>query len=491
MSGPRWSVPDSWAWATISALGKITGGGTPSARDGTNFADAGIPWVTPADLTGYQEAYISRGRRDLSPSGYASCGAQLMPAGTVLYSSRAPIGYCAIAANEIATNQGFKSVTPSNGVIPEYLRHYLLASKDYAESLASGTTFLELSGARFGEVFVPLPPIEEQRRIVAKLDALTARTACARADLDRIPALAAQYKQAILSAAFSGELTRDLRSETGGSGLGLREELLQKRKDRLRNAGAPTKDIDRTFDFDGENSLPALPPDWAWMPVQALATKVTDGVHKKPNYTAQGVPFLTVRNMTAGLGISFEGCRFVAEEDHAEYCKRTCPEFGDILISKDGTLGVVRAVRTRQRFSIFVSVALVKPVDPSMSDYLELAFQSPVVQGQMVGVGSGLQHIHLTDLRRDMIPVAPEIEQSAIVARVRSAFTEIDRLTAEAAAARRLLDRLDQAILAKAFRGELVPQDPTDEPAGVLLDRIRAERAAAPKARRALRREPA
>ena len=177
MSNARWDVPDNWAWATMATLGKVTGGGTPSAGDPTNFANPGIPWITPADLTGYSDPYISRGRRDLSDKGHASSGATLMPAGTVLFSSRAPIGYCVIAANEITTNQGFKSVSLAEGLLPEYLRHYLLASKDYAESLASGTTFLELSGARFAEMAMPLPPSAEQRRIVSKIDALTARTA--------------------------------------------------------------------------------------------------------------------------------------------------------------------------------------------------------------------------------------------------------------------------------------------------------------------------
>jgi type I restriction enzyme, S subunit len=99
----------------------------------------------------------------------------------------------------------------------------------------------------------------------------------------------------------------------------------------------------------------------------------------------------------------------------------------------------------------------------------------------MVGAGSGLQHIHLVDLRRDFIPVAPAHERSEIVRRGRAALAWIDRLASEATSARKLIDHLDQAVLAKAFRGELVPQDPKDEPASVLLD------ASARRARRAWR----
>ena len=124
----------------------------------TNFEDEGTPWITPADLTGYEGVYIARGKRSLSKKGLASCGARPLPAGTVLYSSRAPIGYCAIASNPLATNQGFKSLVLAEGLLPEFIRYYLLASKEYAESLASGTTFKELSGSRIAEMLIPVAP---------------------------------------------------------------------------------------------------------------------------------------------------------------------------------------------------------------------------------------------------------------------------------------------------------------------------------------------
>lgn len=149
---------------------------------------------------------------------------------------------------------------------------------------------------------------------------------------------------------------------------------------------------------------------------------------------------------------------------------------------------MIRRVKTEREFSVFVSVALVKPADRRLSPYLEYAFQSPQVQEQMVGVGSGLQHIHLTDLRKDMIPVAPPCEQSEIVRRIEAAFARIDRMVEDATRAAHLLDRLDQRLLIKAFRGELVPQDSNDEPAAELLARIKAARADAPISKRGGRR---
>ena len=128
MSFERWSVPRSWKWVSAADVAVIIGRGTPSTKDDRNFAATGIPWIGPADLTGYKSTYISRGRRDLSDKGLRDSGATIMPKGTVLFSSRAPIGYCAIAANPVSTNQGFKSWICSPGLMPEFTRFYLLAS---------------------------------------------------------------------------------------------------------------------------------------------------------------------------------------------------------------------------------------------------------------------------------------------------------------------------------------------------------------------------
>jgi type I restriction enzyme, S subunit len=136
MTERRWHLPQSWTWGSVGDIAEIVGGGTPDTKDAANFTNDGIPWLTPADLTGYTDTYVSRGARDLSERGYKCSSAKLMPLGSVLFSSRAPIGYCVIARNEICTNQGFKSFVLRDGLSPEYLRHYLIASVDYARSKA-------------------------------------------------------------------------------------------------------------------------------------------------------------------------------------------------------------------------------------------------------------------------------------------------------------------------------------------------------------------
>src|SRR5262249_45733189 len=129
---------------------------------------------------------------------------------------------------------------------------------------------------------------------------------------------------------------------------------------RNRNYSEPRTDI--------AEGLPELPDAWVWATVDSISLKVVDGVHKTPKYVSKGVPFITVRHLTAGSGISFEDVSYITEADHRQFIERANPAKGDLLVSKDGTLGVVRAVRTEKTFSIFVSVAMIKPVSTAVTD---------------------------------------------------------------------------------------------------------------------------
>jgi type I restriction enzyme S subunit len=168
------AIPQSWRWSSIGIVGRVVAGATPDSKNSSFFADEGIPWLTPADLYRLNGKYIARGRRCLTKAGLDSCSAQVMPAGAVLFSSRAPIGYVKIAKNPICTNQGFKSCVPHVAGLSDFLYYYLHASVPRIEEAASGTTFKEISGKDFALVPVPLPPLAEQRRIVAKVEELLA-----------------------------------------------------------------------------------------------------------------------------------------------------------------------------------------------------------------------------------------------------------------------------------------------------------------------------
>ena len=167
-------IPAAWSWVRVVRIAQVVGGGTPSAGDPANFDVPGIPWLTPADMSRGKIRLIAHGRRGLSEKGYASCSASLIPAGSLVFSSRAPIGYVAVAANELCTNQGFKSLVPHNMECSRFLYWALRAYVSTIETLGSGTTFKEISGTVMERFPLPMPPIQEQRRIVERVDELMA-----------------------------------------------------------------------------------------------------------------------------------------------------------------------------------------------------------------------------------------------------------------------------------------------------------------------------
>ena len=158
-------LPESWCWCRLRSLGQIVGGGTPSTTNQI-FWNGSIPWLSPADLTGYTDMYIAHGKKSITEEGIEKSSAVLMPAGSVLYSSRAPIGYVVISKNPISTNQGFKSLVPAIAGMSEFYYFVLKARTSDIKQRATGTTFKEISGNDFGNTLVPLPPITEQKRIV-------------------------------------------------------------------------------------------------------------------------------------------------------------------------------------------------------------------------------------------------------------------------------------------------------------------------------------
>jgi type I restriction enzyme S subunit len=160
-----------WRECRIGEIAQIVGGSTPSTADPSNF-NGEIPWLTPKDLSGPHERYVSRGERNLSRKGLQSCSAQLLPAGAVLLTSRAPIGYVAIAKNPIATNQGFRNLIPKPGLDSDFLYYWLRAHVEELQRRASGSTFQELTGAALAQIRIRVPPLPEQRAIAHILGTL-------------------------------------------------------------------------------------------------------------------------------------------------------------------------------------------------------------------------------------------------------------------------------------------------------------------------------
>ena len=336
----------------------------------------------------------------------------------------------------------------------------------------TGTTIKHLPQNALKDVELPLPPVAEQRRIVAKLDALTARTARARADLDRVPSLAAGYKQAVLKAAFTGDLTVDWRRRAG-----TRRAIRPRRLDEIRSKYREFATEDFAAPYD-------VPTGWSWSTLPQLGDLDRGKSKHRPRDDERlfggRFPFIQTGEVRA------------ANRYLSTYSK-TYSDFGlaQSRLWPPATVCITIAANIAETAILQIDACFPDSVvgfsadtDRTLPEYAEYFMRTARDDLAAFAPATAQKNINLDTLASIRMPVAPLPEQTEIVRRIDAAFAEIDRLTAEAAAARRLLDRLDQAILAKAFRGELVPQDPADEPAAVLLARIKSERDGAPKARR-------
>ena len=482
-----WSIPATWQWAKIGEVATIVGGGTPKTSDPANFDGGKIPWITPADLSGYREKFIAHGARNITERGLRSSSARLIPTGAVLFSSRAPIGYLAIASQPVATNQGFKSFVLPDGIDCSYVYYYLLNSKELVEPLSSGTTFKEISAANTARIPFAVAPLPEQRRIVAEIEKQFTRLDASVAALRRAHANLKRYRASVLRAACSGELAPTEAELARSEGREyepasvLLERILaerrahweaqEKRRGKYKEPAAPDT-----------SDLPPLPEGWAWATVDTLIIEpLSNGRSVKT--ASDGFPVLRLTALQDG---QIDQSEFKIGAWTPKEAERFLIREGDFFVSRGngsiklvGLGGVVGPVQapvaypdTLIRFRLHPDVIL---------NFFAQVWNSAAIRQQLETIArttAGIHKVNQQDLSLCVIPLPPTSEQRRIVAEVERRLSVIQQAGAAVEASLQRAERLRQSILKRAFSGELVPQDPDDEPASVLLERIRAQREA-------------
>ncbi|WP_349616820.1 restriction endonuclease subunit S [Azotobacter salinestris] len=438
-------LPKGWAKTSLGEIAVWGSGGTPS-RSEPSFYGGLIPWIKSGELNG---RYVKSTEESITEAAVNGSSAKIFPAGSVAIAMYgATIGKTAILGVDAATNQACAVGIPIEGLIDtEFLYRLLQNEKDAFIEKGKGGAQPNISQAVIKAHGVNLPPLAEQTRIAAKLDELLAQVDTLKARIDGIPALLKRFRQSVLAAAVSGRLTEEWRIAHR-----LPEWVVSKFGDFGEVSGGLTKSAKRS------------------------------GLTLKK-------PYLRVANVYANR-LVLDSVELIGLSE-AEFLK-TKLDIGDILIVEgNGSLEHIgRAaiwgdeIKDCCHQNHLIRWRSKGGVQPMFALYQLL---SPQGRKQLIDVAkstTGLHTLSISKVSALELPQPHKLEQTEIVRRVEQLFAFADQLEARVKAAQTRIDRLTQSILAKAFRGELVPQDPNDEPASQLLERIKAQRAAAPKAKR-------
>ena len=391
--------------AKLSDIGKIVSGATPKTKDLDNY-DGDIAWITPADLSKYNKKYISHGARSITQKGYDSCSTQLMPKGTVLFSSRAPIGYVAIAENALCTNQGFKSIIPGDDIDSEFLYYQLKYLKKEIQEKGSGTTFKEISAKTLGEVFVTVPPLDEQSRIVARIEELFSELDKAVGTLKTIKQKLEVYRQVALKEIF----------------------------DSVSTTSVHIKDV-------------------------CLDIKV--GIVIKPTqYYVSENGVLAFRNANVRRGyINDTDWVMISKEGHQQNC-RSEVHTNDVLISRSGAnLGMASVVPARYNGYNAIDVVIAVPdmskvIPEFLAQYTNSPMGRAIVKKNERGAAQG--HLNVSAYANLPIGVPDLQEQEKLVKQISDRLSVCDSIEKTVDTALAQADAMRQSILKQAFEEGIV-----------------------------------
>jgi type I restriction enzyme, S subunit len=489
-------LPEGWCWAYVGQLGEVVTGSTPSKQKPEYFGGE-IPFFKPTDLNaGY---YVRNFADSLTEAG--AMQARLLPPLTILVTCiGATIGKLGLARVRCATNQQINAlIVPEKKVAPEWA--YWAFSSTWGQeqiiSNASATTLPILNKGKFERLLLPVAPRNEQQRIVAKIEELFYDLDAGVAALNRAKAKLKRYRAAVLKAAVEGKLTEEWRAKHPPTKTGsqLLERILKERRCRweseqraaFEKAGTqpPANWKTKYKEPAGpeSNNLPALPEGWCWATVEQLICYLRNGLSQKPSQVPPGHRILRI-NAVRPMSVDLNEIRYYDRptEDVGDYFV----EDGDLLFTRyNGSvelLGVSGMVRGCSKPTLHPDklIRVRTVIGHPVPSYLEIASNVGVSRRHMQGrarTTAGQTGISGADIRQMPIPLCSLSEQTQIIAEVERRLSLVHEAESQIDADLKRSTRLHQCILKRAFEGKLVPQDPKDEPANDLLERIKMGKA--------------
>ncbi|EEU8046776.1 restriction endonuclease subunit S, partial [Salmonella enterica subsp. enterica serovar Kentucky] len=365
----------------------------------------------------------------------------------------------------------------------KYIFYWLKSStfQGYVNDVSYGVNMPRLGTADGLKAPLRLAPLAEQKIIAEKLDTLLAQIDSTKARLEQIPQILKRFRQAVLAAAVSGNLTAEWRMNNNSN---IVEEEIEKVKNKL----IAKKIIKKDLIYSKLDRKYPIPSDWLYVKLQSIATKITDGEHKTPKREPAGQLLISARNIQDGY-LKLSDVDYVGDAEFQKLRNRCDPDSGDVLISCSGSIGRVCLVDENSKYVMVRSVALIKLMqDFVINKYMMYLLQSPLLQKEIEenSKSTAQANLFLGPIKNLGIPLPPVPEQAEIVRRVEQLFAYADTIEKQVNSALTRVNSLTQSILAKAFRGELTAQWRTENPslisgensAAALLEKIKAERAA-------------
>ncbi len=427
-----YSIPDTWLWVRLVDIGDIVGGGTPKTSEVSFWENGTISWITPADMRGLGK-YVSCGMRKITKVGLEKSSARLLPKGTVIYSSRAPIGYIAIALNELCTNQGFKSVIPFNVELSEYLYYCLISQTQNIISRASGTTFKEISGGEFGQTIIPIPPLAEQKRIVAKIEELLPYIEKYDKAYSKLTVVDKKFpedmQKSILQYAMQGKLVEQRAEERTGDELYCQ---IQTGKEKLIQSGIIKREKPLPEITEEEKPFD-IPASWKWVKIGDIFT-VIRGSSPRP----KGSPLYWSDKKTDYNWITIKDisafCKEGVLSQTIEYLTQKGAELST-YVGEDELIIAVSGSTTGKHCVLGISgyiydglAAILNPTKMISSSYLSLFFDWVYEKLNAQKVGSAFPNINTDILKNTLMPLPPLQEQIRIVNEMKKIMSYCERI---------------------------------------------------------------
>ena len=445
-------IPDSWEWVRLGSLADIFGriGFRGYTKNDIVPNGKGAITISPSN--------IKNGSTDFTSTTYISWEKyyespeiMIFDNDIIVVKTGSSYGKSAIVNNlvEKATLNPQLVVLKNVLCDKNYLNLFLssfIARKQF-EKFVIGTAIPTFSQEKLSRMYVPLPPLQEQQRIVEKLKELEPYINDYDKAYEKIEKLNTDFpdllKKSILQEAVQGKLVPQDPTDEPASVL---IEQIRQEKEQLIKDKKIKKDKNESYIFRRDNShyekigkeerciddeIPFdIPDSWEWTRLGTILEKLTDGTHSTPIYVEHGIPFLSVKDISQG-NISFKNTKYITKEEHMELYKRCDPKMGDILLTKVGTTGIPVIVDTDKEFSLFVSVAQLrfkhKFINP---EYLKYLILSPLVQVQCrentKGVGN--KNWVMRDIANTLIVIPPFDEQKRIVEKVKQILPEVNHL---------------------------------------------------------------